>query len=51
VDAEVATDERNSCGRQNRVVLAPRRWRQVLEKLISQGRRWQESPVTGESAV
>jgi hypothetical protein len=32
------------------VVLAPRRWRQVLEKQASWGRWWQESPVTKESA-
>jgi hypothetical protein len=32
------------------VVLTPRRWRQVLEKQASRGRRWQESPVAGESA-
>ena len=32
MDAEVATDERNSSGRQRRVGLTPRRWRQVLEK-------------------
>jgi hypothetical protein len=37
-----------SCGRRSRVVLTPRRWRQVLEKQASWGRRWQESPVTGE---
>jgi hypothetical protein len=35
-------------GRRSRVVLTPRRWRQVLEKQTSQGRRWQESPVTEE---
>jgi len=28
----------------------PRRWHQALEKQASQGRRWQESPVTEESA-
>ena len=28
-----------NCGRQNRVVLTPRRWRQVLGKQASQGRR------------
>ena len=39
-----------SCGRRSRVVLTPRRWRQVLEKQASWGRRWQTSPVTGESA-
>jgi hypothetical protein len=39
-----------SCGRRSRVVLTPRRWRQVLEKQASQGRWWQESPVTKESA-
>jgi hypothetical protein len=37
-------------GRRSRVVLTPRRWRQVLEKQASWGRRWQTSPVTGESA-
>jgi hypothetical protein len=37
-------------GRRSRVVLMPRRWHQVLEKQTSQGRRWQTSPVTGESA-
>jgi hypothetical protein len=43
-----------ACGRRSRVVLTPRRWRQVLEKQasckFSWGRRWQTSPVTGESA-
>jgi hypothetical protein len=38
------------CGRRSRVVLTPRRWRQVLEKQASWGRRWQTSPVAGESA-
>jgi hypothetical protein len=37
-------------GRRSRVVLTPRRWCQVLEKQASQGRWWQESPVTRESA-
>ncbi|SRR6266404_4306970 len=31
-DAEGATDERAGSGRSSRVVLAPRRWSQVLEK-------------------
>jgi hypothetical protein len=35
-------------GRQCRVVLAPRRWCQVGRKKFRR-RRWQESPVTGES--
>jgi hypothetical protein len=39
-----------ACGRRSRVVLTPRRWRQVCEKQASCGRRWQTSPVTGESA-
>src|ERR1700737_1327487 len=39
-----------TCGRRRRVVLTPRRWCQVLEKQASWGRRWQESPVAGESA-
>ena len=47
-------------GRQNRVVLTPRRWRQVRGALLAQpgsdktslcGRRWQKSPVTGESST
>jgi hypothetical protein len=45
-----ALDEWRQSGRRSRVVLTPRRWRQVLEKQASQGRRWQESPVTEESA-
>ena len=53
-------DERRCCGRQNRVVLTPRRWRQVrgvllarpgLDKTLLRGRRWQKSPVTGESTT
>src|SRR5713101_7046365 len=52
-------DERCCCVRRSRVVLTPRRWCQVrgvksaqpgLDKTISVERRWQESPVTGESA-
>jgi hypothetical protein len=51
-------DERCCCVRRSRVVLTPRRWCQVrevksaqpgLDKTISVERRWQESPVTGES--
>ena len=38
-----------SCGRRSRVVLTPRRWRQV-SRSNSARRRWQKSPVTGESA-
>jgi hypothetical protein len=38
-----------SCGRRSRVVLTPRRWRQVGESNFHR-RRWQESPVTEESA-
>src|ERR1700730_4166842 len=45
-----ADNERRGGGRRRRVVLTPRRWRQVLEKQASWGRRWQESPVAGESA-
>jgi len=46
--------------RQNRVVLTPRRWRQVrgvevgptgLRQKHIRRRRWQKSPVTGESAT
>src|SRR4029077_18970571 len=32
MDAAAAQDERSYCGRRSRVVLTPRRWRQVLEK-------------------
>jgi hypothetical protein len=35
------------CGRRSRVVLTPRRWRQVGGAI--RRRRWQTSPVTGES--
>jgi hypothetical protein len=51
VDAKATTDERGLSGRRRRVVLAPRCRRQVLEKQASQGRRWQESPVTGEREI
>jgi hypothetical protein len=37
-----------ACVRQKRVVLTPRRWRQVRAK--ERGRRWLSSPDTGESA-
>jgi len=32
VAADVLTDERRGCGRRNRVVPTPRRWRQVRAK-------------------
>jgi hypothetical protein len=53
-------DERCCRGRQNRVVLTPRRWRQVPAEACRpnrartfhiRGRRWQKSPVTGESTT
>jgi hypothetical protein len=50
VDVGGALTNAPARGRRSRVVLTPRRWRQVLEKQASWGRRWQESPVTGESA-
>jgi hypothetical protein len=50
VDATATHDERRCGGRRSRVVLMPRRWHQVPDKQASQGRRWQESPVTGKSA-
>jgi hypothetical protein len=38
-------------GRRSRVVLTPRRWRQVGDNACAlRLRRWQTSPVTGESA-
>ena len=49
VDAEALLDEQRGCGRRNRVVLMPRRWHQVGGNIRQ--RRWQESPVTGESAL
>ena len=36
-------------GRRSRVVLTPRRWCQASRIIKSARRRWQESPVTGES--
>jgi hypothetical protein len=35
VDADDATDESTGCGRRSRVVLTPRRWRQVGERQLS----------------
>src|SRR5450755_1116068 len=49
VDAGGALTKALIGGRRSRVVLTPRRWRQVLKKQASWGRRWQTSPVTGES--
>jgi hypothetical protein len=48
VDASCAFDDGAASGRRSRVVLTPRRWRQVRGKPF-RGRRWQTSPVTGES--
>ena len=40
-----------ACGRRSRVVLTPRRWRQVGDDASASRRRWwQTSPVTRESA-
>src|SRR6266702_7806554 len=49
VDAGSADNERRESVRRRRVVLTPRRWRQVLEKSASQGRRWQESRSPGRA--
>jgi hypothetical protein len=44
-------DEQCFCGRRSRVVLTPRRWRQVGDDARASRRRWwQQSPVTKESA-
>src|SRR4030088_930056 len=52
-------DERCCCVRRSRVVLTPRCWRQVsrscvgptgLRQDLIRKRRWQTSPVTGESS-
>src|SRR5260370_12136260 len=52
-------DDGAACGRRSRVVLTPRRWRQVLRRLVrlnragqnlqSARRRWQKSPIAEES--
>src|SRR6476469_5713897 len=47
VDADAPLTNGARCGRRSRVVLTPRRWRQVCAK--ERRRRWQKSPVTGES--
>ena len=44
-----AFDEQRQCGRRSRVVLTPRRWRQVPGKQASWERRWQESRSPGRS--
>jgi hypothetical protein len=43
-----AFDERRRSGRRSRVVLTPRRWCQVGGAIC--WRRWQKSPITGESS-
>src|ERR1700686_4393038 len=48
VDAGGTLDESCCCGRRSRVVLTPRRRRQVCEKKCR--RRGQTSPIAGESA-
>jgi hypothetical protein len=45
---EGAVDEQRQRGQRSRVVLTPRRWRQGRGAIRE--RRWQKSPVTGESA-
>ena len=49
MDAGVTTDERDSGGRRSRVVLTPRRWRQVFEKLRFSEAMVTNKPVTKES--
>jgi hypothetical protein len=46
VDVGGALTNAQACGRRSRVVLTPRRWRQVGGAICR--RRWQKSPVTGE---
>ncbi len=48
VDADALQDGQRRRGRRSRVVPTPRRWCQIGGKL-SRRRRWQTSPVTGES--
>jgi len=51
MDAAMSKDERPCRGRRSRVVLTSRRWRQVGDDAFaSRRRRWQTSPITGESA-
>jgi hypothetical protein len=59
VSDQQRADERCCSVRRSRVVLTPRRWRQVrgvasalpgLGTTLVRGRRWQTSPVTGESS-
>ena len=45
-----ASDEGACCGRRSRVVLTPRRWRQVPESKLLRGDGGKQSPVTEESA-
>jgi len=47
MDADALLTNSARRGRRSRVVLTPRRWRQVCAK--ERRRRWQKSPVTGES--
>jgi hypothetical protein len=52
VDVEAATDESGRCGRQNRVVLAPRCWRQVREKqTLLRGDGGKQAGRRGERAI
>ena len=48
VDAEALLDERRRCGRRSRVVLTPRRWRQVCERQLSQATVAKEPDRRGE---
>jgi len=51
VDVVVPKDERCESGRRSRVVLTPRRWRQLGDEARASRRGWwQQSPVTKESA-
>jgi len=47
MDADAPETNGAESGRRSRVVLTPRRWRQACAK--KRRRRWQKSPVTGES--
>ena len=47
-----AIDEQRGCGRQSRVVLTPRRWRQVPGKLtLLGGDGGKQARLTGESTI
>jgi hypothetical protein len=51
VDAEALLDEQRGCGRRRRVVLTPRRWRQVCERQLSQAKVANKPGHLGERVI